>query len=315
VLEQIADLAVRRDAPLSEYTRFGIGGPADLLVETADESAFLAALRTLRAGSTPYVVIGGGTNLIVSDDGFRGVVLRFIADRIDVRAPHLAVCAGARLQDVVDDAAAHGLQGIETLAGIPGTFGAAVYGNAGAYGHSISERISSVRFCDGDAVRSATGAECLFRYRDSIFKHHKDWVVFSAELALDPADPVSLRRQADDILHLRNQKFPSTMKCAGSVFKNLLAAELPPEVVAAIPPTAIREGKIPAAYFLEQVGAKGLSHGGIHVADYHANLLYNDGAGTARDFRALTSELRARVHAHFGIALEEEVQYVGSRGD
>ena len=108
---------------------------------------------------------------------------------------------------------------------------------------------------------------------------------------------------------LRNTKFPPSMKCAGSVFKNLLASELPPGV--AVPPEVVREGKVPAAYFLEQVGAKGLAHGGIHVADYHANLIYNDGAGTARQFRDLAAELKARVRERFGLELEEEVQYLG----
>jgi len=102
------------------------------------------------------------------------------------------------------------------------------------------------------------------------------------------------------------------MKCAGSVFKNLLVAELPPAVAAAVPPEVVREGKIPAAYFLEQVGAKGLSRGDIRVADYHANLLYNAGSGTARDLRALIAELRSRVRDRFGFSLVEEVQYVGS---
>ena len=312
MLDAIPNLAVRRNAPLAAYTRFGIGGPADLLAETADESAFLAAIRAVRASTTPYVVIGGGTNLIVSDDGFRGVVLRFVAERIDVRTPLLAAGAGADLQQVVDAAIAHGLQGVETLAGIPGTFGAAVYGNAGAYGHSISERVSSARFYNGIDVRTFSNPECEFQYRDSIFKRHKDWIIFSAELALSPADPAQLRHQAADIVRLRNQKFPPTMKCAGSVFKNLLVTELPPAVAAAVPPEVVREGKIPAAYFLDQVGAKGLSRGDIRVADYHANLLYNAGSGTARDLRALIAELRSRVRDRFGFSLVEEVQYIGS---
>jgi UDP-N-acetylmuramate dehydrogenase len=101
------------------------------------------------------------------------------------------------------------------------------------------------------------------------------------------------------------------MKCAGSIFKNFLVAELPAAVAAAIPGPVVREGKAPAAYFLEQVGAKGLVHGGIHVADYHANLLYNDGGGTARELREVIEDLKKRVRERFGIEVEEEVQYVG----
>ncbi len=104
------------------------------------------------------------------------------------------------------------------------------------------------------------------------------------------------------------------MKCAGSIFKNLLFANLPPAAAAQVPPTAVREGKVPAAWFLEQVGAKGMAEGGIRVADYHANLIYNTGTGTARELRSLIQELKTRVLGRFGLLLEEEVQYVGFEG-
>ena len=128
---------------------------------------------------------------------------------------------------------------------------------------------------------------------------------------LEPADPEALRRVADEIRSVRDEKFPATMKCAGSVFKNLVLAELPAAVAAKVRPDVIREGKVPAAYFLEQVGAKGMAHGDIRVAAYHANLIYNEGRGTARDLRELIAELKERVRARFGLDLEEEVQYVG----
>src|SRR5207248_3845437 len=112
----------------------------------------------------------------------------------------------------------------------------AVYGNAGAYGHSISERVVDVQFYDGREVRKFDNEECEFHYRESIFKKHKEWIIFSTKLRLDPADGGELRRIADDIVRVRNEKFPVTMKCAGSIFKNLLLKELPPDVAAAIPP-------------------------------------------------------------------------------
>jgi UDP-N-acetylmuramate dehydrogenase len=310
-LAEIPNLAVSAGTPLSRYTRFGIGGPADLYAETVSAEAFVAALTTARSSGLETMVIGGGTNLIVSDNGFRGIVLRFRADRLLASNGRIIADAGAVLQDLVDFSIAHGLKGLETLSGIPGSVGAAVYGNAGAYGHSISERVRQVRFYDGAEVRVFDNGECEFHYRESIFKRHKEWVIFSTELLLDPADGPALRRAADDILKVRNEKFPVTMKCAGSIFKNLLLRDLPAAVAAEVPSTAVREGKVPAAWFLEQVGAKGLDRGDIHVADYHANLIYNSGAGTAADLCAMIVELKARVLARFGIELEEEVQYVG----
>jgi UDP-N-acetylmuramate dehydrogenase len=310
-LAEIPGLAVSTCTPLARYTRFGIGGPADLYAETESVEAFVAALEVARASGLETVVIGGGTNLIVADRGFRGIVLRYRADALGAEGERIAADAGAVLQDLVDFAIARGLKGLETLAGIPGSVGAAVYGNAGAYGHSISERVVAVRFYDGREVRVLANRECRFEYRESIFKKHKEWIIFSAELLLERADAEELGRTAAGILEVRSQKFPVTMKCAGSIFKNLMLADLPAGVAAELPASAVREGKVPAAWFLEQVGAKGMQRGDIHVADYHSNLIYNAGSGTATDLVALIRELQERVAARFGIRLEEEVQYVG----
>ena len=310
-LAGIPNLAVSVHTPLSRYTRFGIGGPADLFAETRDEGAFMAAIAAAHAGGMAVMVTGGGTNLIVSDEGFRGLVVRFAEDTLTAAGECVTAAAGAVLQDLVDFANERGLKGLETLAGIPGWVGAAVYGNAGAYGHSISERVTAVRFFDGEAVRVFDNAQCEFRYRESIFKRHKEWIVFSAELRLDAADAGELQRTSADILKVRNEKFPPTMKCAGSIFKNFLWKDLPPEVGALVPANVVREGKVPAAWFLEQVGAKGMRAGGIQVADYHANLIYNAGEGTARELRTVIAKLKRRVRERFGIEVEEEVQYVG----
>jgi UDP-N-acetylmuramate dehydrogenase len=310
-LAEIPNLTVSAYTPLSRYTRFGIGGPADLFAETRDEQAFIAALAAARESGAPVCVTGGGTNLIVSDQGFRGLVVRFADDTLRAGGECVTAAAGAVLQDLVDFANQRGLKGLETLAGIPGWVGAAVYGNAGAYGHSISERVAQVRFFDGGAVRVFDNAQCEFRYRESIFKSHKEWIIFAVELRLEAADAGALQRTSADILEVRNQKFPPTMKCAGSIFKNFLWKELPPEVAALVPAAVVREGKVPAAWFLEQVGAKGMRLGGIHVADYHANLIYNAGEGTARELCAVIADLKCRVHERFGIEVEEEVQYVG----
>jgi len=310
-LREIEPLTVSRDALLSQHTRFGIGGPASILVEAPDPASFVNALQTARSSGLDYVVIGGGTNLIVSDDGFCGVVLKLTARTIKIDGELVTADAGVVLQDLVDSTVDHGLQGLETMTGIPGFTGAAVYGNAGAYGHSISERVTSVEFFDGNTIRRIDNAACQFHYRESIFKRHKDWIVFSADLGMTPADATVLRATADKILAVRNAKYPPTMKCAGSIFKNFLLAELPGSVAAEVPKTSIIEGKVPSAWFLEQVGAKGMREGGIEVASYHANLIYNTGDGTAHELRKVIGELKRRVRDRFGIEVQEEVQYVG----
>jgi len=310
-LGEIPRLAILRDALLSQHTRFGIGGPASILVEAPDSASFVAALQIARDSGLNYVVIGGGTNLIVSDDGFRGVVLKLIARNISIDGENVSADAGVVLQDLVDTTVDHGLKGLETMTGIPGFTGAAVYGNAGAYGHSISESVTSVSFFNGQEIRRIDNAACQFHYRESIFKQHKDWIIFSADLRLAPADASVLRAAADKILAVRNAKYPPTMKCAGSIFKNFLLAELPGTVADQVQKTSVIEGKVPSAWFLEQVGAKGMREGGIEVASYHANLIYNVGDGTARELRSVIGELKRRVRERFGIEVQEEVQYVG----
>ena len=305
------NLAVIENAQLADYTRFGIGGPAQVLYDSSDEASFVLALRKVLEAKIPHTVIGGGTNLVVSDAGFGGAVLRYTGAAIEAQDKLLRVQSGAVLQDVVDRSIALGLKGLETMTGIPGYLGGAVYGNAGAYGHSIRELVREVRFFDGGRIRSFRNEECRFRYRDSIFKAHKDWIILSTDLLFGEGDGGELAKTAFEIRAIRDAKYPPTMKCAGSIFKNLLVKDLPSQAVGKIPAGLVRDGKVPSAWFLEQVGAKGMRLGDIQVAEYHANLIYNDGEGTAADLVALIRELKDRVHERFGFELEKEVQYVG----
>jgi len=310
-LAAIPNLTVLTDTPLSRHTRFRIGGPAAVLCDAPDTGAFTEALRTVRSFALAPTVIGGGTNLIVSDAGLDGVVLRYAGSRVARDGMVLRVEAGAILQDVVDQSIGLGFKGLETMTGIPGYLGGAIYGNAGAYGHSIEELVESVRVTDGERVTMIPKAECQFRYRESIFKARKEWTILSADLRFQDGDRDELAETARNIRVIRDAKYPPQMRCAGSIFKNLLWAELPPRVQAEVPANVIREGKVPSAWFLDQTGAKGMRRGDIQVAPYHANLVYNDGAGTAADLVAIIHELTQRVRDRFGFDLEEEVQYIG----
>jgi UDP-N-acetylmuramate dehydrogenase len=327
-LRAVPGLHISENAPLAGLTRFGIGGPARWLIDAATVEALTQSLKILRETRTPHAVIGGGSNLIASDAGFSGAVVRYTDASLDIPSAHtgassvrpgslpanettrVRAAAGATLQDVVDRTISSGLRGLETLTGIPGWVGGAIYGNAGAYGHSIHERVRGVRILDGLEVRALDNAECEFRYRDSVFKRHKEWIVLSVDLELDPGDAEDLRGKAAAIRKIRDEKYPPSMRCAGSIFKNLIFAELAETARTEIPEKVIREGKVPSAYFLEQVGAKGMVRGGVKVAGYHANLIYNEGGGTARELRELIATLKERVHERFGVTLEEEVQYV-----
>jgi UDP-N-acetylmuramate dehydrogenase len=313
LLTEIPGLQVAENIPLSQLTRFAIGGPARIVADASSEAALIAALDVVR--DHPHALIGGGSNLVADDRGFPGVVLRYTANHIEIDGAVVRVPAGAALQDLVNATIAAGLEGLHTMTGIPGWVGGAIYGNAGAYGHSIHEFVESVRVIDcsedGSSVREIGNAACEFRYRESVFKRHKNWIVLETTLRLPPGDAAALRSTADGILKVRNEKYPPTMRCAGSIFKNLILAELPEAVRAQVPERVIREGKVPSAYFLELAGAKGMVLGGVQVADYHANLIYNSGRGTSQEVRELIATLKRRVEARCGLLLEEEVQYLG----
>lgn len=311
-LARIEGLALLENEPLSNHTRFALGGPVPIFADTESEDAFVSAVAELSAGSVPWTVIGEGSNLVVSDRGYDGIVLRYRGGLLCRDGERVVVQSGATLQSLVDFAVLSGLEGLDKMTGIPGYVGAAIYGNAGAYGQSTSDTLESVRFLDGGRIREFANEQCEFRYRESIFKRRKDWLLLSAVFHMRPAAAaVALKTASDEILVTRNRKFPPEMRCAGSVFKNLLLKELPESVRAQIPETVVKKGKVPAAWFLEQVGARGIRHGGIQVADYHANLIYNAGGATAKQLRDVLDDLKRRVHARFGFALEEEVQFLG----
>jgi len=310
-LEELPEVAVVEGLPLAEKTRFGIGGPADLYLETPCERSLIEALRILDAANIPRALLGGGTNVIVADEGFRGAVLHYTGTRIETSGTSVRAEAGAELQALVDEANAAGLKGLETLAGIPGAVGGAVYGNAGAYGHCIAECVREVRFWDGERIGRLTAEACAFDYRESIFKRERRWVILAVSLEMQRGDPAELTRRSAELIALRREKYPPEMRCAGSIFKNLIYDRLPPRARAAFPPELVREGKAPAGWFLEQVGAKGMRSGDIAVALHHANLIYNAGRGTARQLCELIAELKRRVRERFDLELEEEIQFLG----
>lgn len=310
-LAGVAGLKVAQNVPLKSYNRFDLGGPADLVASTTQSDALAEALGVCRRLGLPSYFFGDGSNVIVSDAGYRGLVLRYEAAAVEMRDGRVFAEVGAPLQALVDFAISQGLAGIHTLERIPGSVGGAVYGNAGAYGRSMHESVARVRFLDGETVREFDNPGCEFEYRESVFKRRKDWIVLSCALELEPGDHAELAKEAAQIRAVRDEKFPPTMRCAGSIFKNLYFERLPAAAQALVPDVAVRGGKVASAFFLEKVGAKGMRQGGIEIAPYHANVIYNAGGGTAADLRSLIAELKRRVSEQFGFEVEEEVQYVG----
>ncbi|HSE83306.1 MAG TPA: UDP-N-acetylmuramate dehydrogenase [Thermodesulfobacteriota bacterium] len=298
---------------LKNYTRFQVGGPAQEIINVKTMEGFVRTVKDLIVERRRFFILGGGTNIVASDEGYDGVVVHVVTDGIEVKGKKIICDAGVSLQHLIDTANQHGLMGIETLAGIPGTVGGAVYGNAGAYGKEICNVVEKVKIFDGNGkrVRWIENEECRFEYRESIFKE-KPWIILQIVCRFQKGDLDKLTATSREIVALREKKYKPGLRCAGSIFKNILAkSEEGQKILPLIPPDKVIGGKIPVGYLLESVGAKGMRCGNISVAKHHGNLIVNHGRGKAWQVKKIIDELKERVKMRYGVVLEEEVRYLG----
>jgi UDP-N-acetylmuramate dehydrogenase len=286
---------------VAPYTTFGIGGEAAAILIVKEPAELTAAISLARANKISYRLIAGGSNVVFSDKIFQGLLIIFCdggTSKLDhtchCQGVALTVNASAPLSELIKGAIKNNLAGLEALSGIPGTVGGAIVGNAGAYGQSISDHLVAVEVWDGKKTKWLEKKACKFNYRDSIFKH-KNLVILRAKFKLESGDKKALVKKSREIIKTRNKKYAPGLRCPGSFFKNIVQPD---------------GSKIPAGKLLEAVGAKGMRVGGIYVADFHGNLLINDGQGTYADVKKLASKLKQKVLKKFGIKLEEEVRYI-----
>lgn len=294
-LEKIGS-APSENVPLSAMSSFGIGGPADLFFEARTEDELEKAVSLAAAEKYPFYVIGGGNNLLFDDAGYRGLILRNRLEGVVREGHRLRVLSGTGLPCVLREALAAGLSGLEFLAGIPGTVGGAVYGNAGAYGWSIGDVLESADLFFPSGERRAAPRESLgFGYRDSALKRGGG-IVLSTVLMCSPGDSRESEARIRDTLEKRRAKHPPLgTACAGSYFKNSCSAS---------------GARIAAGKLLEEAGARGRSVGDAAVSDVHCNFIVNMGNARAQDVLRLGEELKDLVLRAFGIRLEEEVVHL-----
>jgi UDP-N-acetylmuramate dehydrogenase len=304
---------------LKDLTTLQIGGPVKKVVSVTTPQELIDTVTHEIAEKNLLVMIGSGSNLLCSDEGSDSVIIKNDIKGIERSDNTLKIKSGTLLQEAVDYANEHGLAGLESLAGIPGTIGGAIYGNAGAYGQSISDHLTTVTWYN--RIRKETFVwnkeQCLFGYRDSYFKKAKsnayyfsDEYILEIELELTPGNSEELKSLSAETIKKREAKYPPGIKCPGSFFKNVIASELSSEAKAKIPEDKIVYGKIPAGTLLEMAGLKGVQMGNIQIAPYHANLFINLGEGTAKDFWNLAREASEKVFAKFGVRLDVEVQFI-----
>lgn len=295
---------------LAPYTTLKIGGPAEIFYPVRRERDLIKAVKLAQSLAIPWFLLGGGSNLLINDQGFPGLVIHNQIGGIKVNGPNITAGSGLRLENLIETAISHGLGGIEKMAGIPGTVGGALFGNAGAYGQSISDCLLRVKVFDGKTVYYLDKEGCQFSYRETGLKK-KGLVILEAEFQFLPASEEELRKTAQEIINRRSLKFPKELNCPGSFFKNVVLSQLSKETLKKIPKEATSHGKVAAGFLLEVVGAKGKQRGGIKIASYHGNLFYNRGNGRAKDFFLLAKQFQKKVKAKFNIVLEPEVQLIG----
>ncbi|MDP3994979.1 MAG: UDP-N-acetylmuramoyl-L-alanine--D-glutamate ligase, partial [bacterium] len=307
---EIAGIIQNENILLKDITTSGIGGPAKLFKEVKQEKELIEIIKKAKKDNLEYLIIGFGSNLLISDSGFDGLVIKNSIDEIEVEDSKIIVKSGTPLSVLVETTVKKGLSGMERMVGIPGTVGGAIYGNAGAYGQVISDYLVRVKVSDGKKTHWLSKEECCFNYRESIFKKTNN-IILEVEFEMPEGKPDSLRKESQKILKERLKRYPAGVKCPGSFFKNLEVGKLTSKQLKKIPMGKINFGKISAGYLLEAVGAKGMNLGNIKVTDYHANLIINTGGGTASDFYQLIQKLKEKVKDKFGIELESEVQMIG----
>lgn len=284
---------VKHHEPMSKHTTFRIGGPADYYLCPHSTRELRQAIAICKEENLPYFILGNGSNLLVSDRGYRGVVIRLLKNYSEIQTEGTLITArsGALLSKIAAEALEEGLQGMEFASGIPGTLGGAVVMNAGAYGGEMKDIIREVKVLDeqGD-VKVLTKEELKMGYRTSIIKE-KGYIVLSAVLELTKGDRKEIREKMEDLKERRVSRQPLDLPSAGSTFKR---------------PEGYFAGKL-----IMDAGLRGFCVGGAQVSEKHCGFVVNKGNATAQDVRTLIQEVQKRVKEQFGVELETEVKFLG----
>lgn len=307
---------LKQNEPLALYTTYKIGGPARFFVQANDEETAVRAVRLARENNLPLFVLGRGSNILISDTGFDGLVLHPNWKKIEVNNESVKASAGVRLDELITEAQKNNLVGLECLAGIPGQVGGSIRGNAGTFGEQIGDFVIGVRVLAEDGqIKNYNQAECEFKYRSSIFKKNSD-IILEAELKLAKGDAQASQALIEERLKQRWNSQPSEPS-VGCIFKNIQFSECNSDDLKARGVDVEKfsqHKKIPAAYLIESLNLKGKTIGQIQVSEKHANFLINKGGGTAKDVCELIELIKKEIKEAYGLELNEEVQKVGFSG-
>jgi UDP-N-acetylmuramate dehydrogenase len=293
---------VHSGVPLAPFTTFRVGGPADWFVETRSSDEMVTALAIACEARVPVTVLGGGSNVLVSDAGVRGLVIRTRGGEVrQIGGDRVRADAAVSINGLVRWTISHGCAGLEAWAGTPGTVGGAIFGNAHFGGRLIGDLVSEVRLASRDGTTAdVPGAELAFAYDRSRLQRSGE-VLLSATFRVTSGEPAALRVTARASLAFRKQTQPLETHNAGCVFQNPDPSrdQLPPGAPCA------------AGALVDRAGLKGATAGGARISPAHGNFIVNEGTATARDIRHLIARCKDEVRARFGVDLREEIVYLG----
>lgn len=308
---------LKKDELLGKHTYFKLGGPADYLFEAKSKEELVSAVQSAILYKIPYLVIGGGSNILVSDSGFRGLVIKnksagiqlkgfaggVAKGKVDLKEAIVEADSGVPANLLIRYTLDQGLSGLEDMLGLPGSVGGAVYNNSHHIGHLFGDHIIevSVLGLDGE-IKKYTQKECQFDYDYSIFHKTKE-IVLSATFQMKRSDKIALWDIANAAVKRRASTQPLGAPSSGCIFKNIPLADA---MRLGTPDTTQSVG-----YLLDKAGLKGLRVGGAYVSDVHANFIVNDGTATSQDVQDLINAIKSKIKADFGVDLTEEVILIG----
>ena len=279
--------------PMSRHTTFRAGGPADFFVTPEKEGQVRKTLSLLKEAQVPRYIMGNGSNLLVGDRGYRGVILQICKkmNRIRIQDTVIQAQAGALLSKIAAEAQAKGLTGFEFASGIPGSLGGAAMMNAGAYGGEMKQVLIQAQILNASGEIEDVLAEGMeLGYRSSVFSRNGG-VILSASIQLEPGDPPAIQSRMEELKFLRTSKQPLEYPSAGSTFKR---------------PEGYFAGKL-----IQDAGLRGFQVGGAQVSEKHCGFVINKDQATAMDIRSLMEQVSEKVYAQFGVRLEPEVKLIG----
>lgn len=307
---------ITQGVSLASLSTYQIGGPAEFFIAVQTTEELQAAVAWAQTHHQSVTILGGGSNILINDQGVTGLVIRLANDSLTIEGEEMSIGASTLVREVAEAALHHSLSGIEWSIGIPGSMGGAIRGNAGAHGGSFDQVVTEVMVFDTKELnfKTFTPAECHFMYRHSMFKETEQYVIWETRLRLQAGEPAEMAKQMEEYRAYRRTSQPQAPS-AGCVFKNLLVTDLAEHnsavVAMAEADHKVRGGKIGAGYLIQKLGLGGYRVGEAEISTQHANFVINRGHAQAKEVWEIMEYVQEQVRNAYQIDLEPEIQLVG----